>query len=112
MIKDDSLYLKHILDAIAKIKTYTQNKTLKEFENNNLLQDGVIREIEIIGEAAKMLSKQLKEKYNQVPWKDIAGMRDKLIHGYFGVDLGAVWKTVKEDIPALEENVKKILAGI
>ena len=104
--------MRHIFEAIAKIKAYTQNKTLKEFENNNLLQDGVIREIEIIGEAAKMLSTPLKEKYNQVPWKDIAGMRDKLIHGYFGVDLIAVWKTVKEDIPALEENVKKILAGI
>lgn len=77
---------------------------------NNLVQDAVIRQIEIIGEATKQLSKTIKEKYPEIPWKDIAGMRDKLIHDYLGVDLNAVWKTVEKDIPFLKNKLKEIIA--
>lgn len=82
------------------------------FLENSLIQDGVVRQLEIIGEAAKKLSQEFRNKYPQNPWKDMAGMRDKLIHGYFGVDLDAVWDTVKNDIPNLKEEMRKIKEGL
>jgi uncharacterized protein with HEPN domain len=108
MKKDDTVYIKHILDAIHRVEEYTQNIEYKDFIENHLIQDGVIRQIEIIGEAVKRLSNEIREKYTDVPWKDIVGMRNKLIHNYFGVDVDAVWETVKKDIPVL----KKKLIGI
>lgn len=107
--KDDSVYLKHILDAITKIEEYTDKIDSQAFFKNTLIQDGIIRQIEIIGEATKNLSNTLRDKYKDIPWKDIAGMRDKLIHGYFGVDIDAVWDTVKKDIPVLKKQIKQVL---
>jgi uncharacterized protein with HEPN domain len=77
--------------------------------NDHLIQDGVIRQLEIIGEASKRLSAEIKEKYLEIPWKDITGMRDKLIHDYFGVDLDAVWDTVEKDIPVLKNKLESLV---
>lgn len=85
MKKNDLVYLDHILDSIGWIEEYTEGMEGPDFLSNKLVQDGTIRQIEIIGEATKNLSKDFREKYPQVPWKDIAGMRDRLIHHYFGV---------------------------
>ena len=110
MKKADIVYLKHIRDAISRIEEYTKTVGHDDFIKNNLIQDGAIRQLEIIGEATKRISRQFKSNNPHIPWRDIAGMRDKLIHDYFGVDIEAVWDTVKRDIPALKKEVKKILS--
>ncbi len=109
MRKDDTVFLRHILDAINLIGGYLKGKSYEEFKNNRMLQDAVIREIEIIGEATNNLSAEFRNRYPGIPWRQIAGMRDKLIHGYFGVDLDAVWDTATKDIPALREKLLEIM---
>lgn len=79
------------------------------FDKNKLVQDGVIRQITIIGEATKLLSNELRDKHSQIPWRQIARMRDTLIHRYFGVDLEQVWLTVQNDLPVLKAEATKIL---
>jgi uncharacterized protein with HEPN domain len=101
-----------MLDAIAKVEQYLGDKDEMTFNQDTLLQDGVIRQIEIVGEATKRLSPALRAKYRQLLWQDIAGMRDKLIHDYFGVDIGQVWLTAKQDLPLLRIEVLKILAAL
>jgi len=88
MRKGDSVYLSHILNSIERIEEYTEGMGKEDFSSSNLVQDGTIRQIEIIGEATKSLSKDLREKNPQVPWSDITGIRDRLIHHYFGL----IWK--------------------
>ncbi len=112
MKKDDSIYLQHIRDSIEKIERYTHTITQKEFVKNTLVQDAVIRQIEILGEACKQISPELKKSHSAIPWKDIAGMRDKLIHDYLGVDVDAVWTTVEKDIPMLKKKVDEILRAL
>ncbi len=109
MIKDDTVFLRHILDAINKIQEYTKNMDYEGFRASSLVQDGVIRQLEIIGEATKNLSQEIREKHPDIPWKDITGMRDKLIHQYFGVDMAGVWDTAEQDIPTLKSNLTKLL---
>ena len=108
-MRDDTIYLKHILDAIARIESYIQGVDERVFKQNPLIQDGVIRQIEIIGEATKKLSKKLRAQNDHIPWQDIAGMRDKLIHDYLGVDIEKVWLTVIEDLPLLKKQIKQVL---
>ena len=109
MIPRDIPYLRHILDATKRIEEYIQDVTEEEFYQHNLVQDGVIRQLEIIGEATKQLSEELRNSHALIPWRDIAGMRDKLIHHYFGVDIDEIWLTAKSDIPILKAEVVLIL---
>ena len=108
-MKKDEVYLKHILDEITKIEEFTKDVTKKEFFGNVEKQYAVVRALEVIGEAAKNLSRELKRKHPKVPWRNIAGMRDKLIHQYFGVDLELVWETIEKDIPILKKRILEIL---
>jgi uncharacterized protein with HEPN domain len=106
MIRDDSVYLAHILDALHQIIEYTSNLDYETFLTTRMVHDAVIRQFEIIGEATKNLSDDFRSKNGTVPWKDLAGFRDKLIHQYFGVDLTLVWRSVLDDVPFLIAELK------
>jgi uncharacterized protein with HEPN domain len=108
-MKKDKAYLQHILDTISDIEKFMENVTQEAFFKNKEKQYAVLRGLEIIGEATKNLSKKLKTKHGEVPWKNIAGMRDKLIHEYFGVKLELVWETVKKKLPELKKQISEML---
>src|SRR5687768_8944490 len=96
--RDDAAYLRHIKDAITRIESYLIGHSESSFMSTPLVQDAVIRQIQIIGEAANRLSSEFVARVPRIPWTDIVGMRHKLVHDYFGVDLGAVWDTATRDL--------------
>ena len=101
-MKDDLVYIEHILQSIDRIESYLAGKDHQSFSNDFMLQDAVVRQLEIIGEATKRISKDLRNVNPQVPWSDMAGMRDILIHDYIDVDIDIVWKTASESIIKLK----------
>lgn len=102
-------YVIDIADAIEKIEEFTLDFSFENFKNDYKTQDAVIRRFEIIGEAVKNIPVKIKNKNKELPWKNMAGMRDKLVHEYFGVNTKVVWKTIKEDIPELKTKIDKII---
>ena len=109
MKKDPEIYLGHILEAIEKIKKFSKDMDRDEFLENDLVMDAVVRNIEIIGEAIKNLPEEFKKENPEIPWRDIAGMRDRIVHFYFGLDFEVIWDTVQIDIPDLEKKIRKVL---
>ncbi len=104
----DKIYFQHIFDAIQKIETYISVGEEVFFRTDHW-QDAVIRELEIIGEATKKISRKLRSKYSNIPWKKIAGLRDVLIHDYMGVDISTVWEITQQDLPELKKQIQSIL---
>jgi uncharacterized protein with HEPN domain len=103
-VKDERVYVGHIRDAISDIRAYASVGE-EAFRADRMRQDAIIRKLEIIGEAVKQLSVETRARRPEIPWKQIAGMRDRLTHAYFGVDIGLVWRVVERDLLALETAV-------
>ncbi|MHB2154368.1 HepT-like ribonuclease domain-containing protein [Calditrichota bacterium GD2] len=104
-------YLNDILDSIIKIKTFLKDMDYPDFKEDVKTQYAVIRALEIIGEASKKIPQEVKDNYSWIPWRAMSGMRDKLIHDYFGVDAQVVWNTATEDILKLEEEIKNMVSS-
>lgn len=106
----DRTYLEHMLEAIARIRRYVGRTRRTGFLRNALLQDAVIRNIEIVGEAAGRVSAGFSARTPSIPWREIVGMRHRLIHGYLQVNLDTVWEVIERDLPALERDLRALVA--
>ena len=107
--RGDKEFLLDMLEGIKRVELYTERLSYQDFLGKIETQDAVVRNLEIIGEASKNISKDLKIEYNDIPWKEIAGMRDKVIHFYFGVNWDIVWRAAKETLPQLKGKIEGVL---
>lgn len=110
--RDVKLFLHDILECIEKIERYTRNLNFEDFIKNDMVVDAVIRNLEIIGEAVKNIPPEVRSKYPEIPWKQIAGFRDVVIHHYFGVDLNIVWTVIRKHLKELKPKIKRILKNL
>lgn len=110
-MKNHYLLAHHILSSIDRIEQYTIEMTEQQFLDNFLVQDGVMRNIEIIAEASKKIPEEIRNKFPEIPWREIMAMRNKIIHEYFGVDLQTIWNVIQEDLPKLKIQVIRIKDG-
>ncbi len=111
MKKDPAIFLHHILESINLIQTYLQAVTEEQFHVSTEKQDLVVRRLEIIGEAAKNLPPEFRKKHPNIPWKDMAGMRDIIAHQYFGINFNTIWDTVQNLLPPLKIQIKDIITA-
>ncbi|MBL7129642.1 MAG: DUF86 domain-containing protein [Ignavibacteria bacterium] len=106
--RDYIFFIQDIKESIEKIEKWTSKISFKEFKKNEILIDAVIRNLEIIGEAARNVPPEIKEKYKDVEWKEAIGFRNILTHDYFGVDKEAVWDTIRNDLPLLKKHIREL----
>ncbi|MEA2054654.1 MAG: DUF86 domain-containing protein [Candidatus Thermoplasmatota archaeon] len=109
MKRDYKIFLQDILRSIEHIEGYTEGMDIEAFRNDQKTVDAVIRNLEIIGEATKNIPIEFRRKYPDIPWREMAGTRDKLTHGYFDIVYEILWETVKNDLPKIKPKIKKIL---
>lgn len=107
--RNDKVLLEDILESIGLMEEYIKDVSREDFMSSTMYLDLMVRRLEVIGEATSNISEELKEKHSDIPWHEISGMRNKLIHEYFGVDKDLVWDTVKQDIPEFKKNIQEIL---
>lgn len=108
-MRDYKLYLDDILEAAKRIEKYTKGLTLEKLKRNELIIDGVVRNLEIIGEAVKNIPANVKDKYPGIEWKKVAGLRDILAHEYFGIDLEILWDIIENKLPELKKEISRLL---
>lgn len=108
-MKDNTVYLRHISDAIIQIETYIHQKPVEEFMEDRMLQDAVVRQLEIIGEATRNLSDDFRKHNGSIPWSQIVGMRNRITHDYLNVDMEIVWDIVTQDLPGLKIKIAELL---
>ena len=111
MNNDYKILVEHILESMEWIEKYTKNTSENDFIKSTQTQDSVIRRLEIIGEAIGNFPEEIKKEHPNIRWNEISGMRNFLIHEYFGVDLQLVWNTIKNDLPKLKKQMKKIIGS-
>jgi len=109
MLKDDVIRVRHALDAARKALLFVDERSREDLETDEMLSLSLVRLLEILGEAAYSVSEDFREKYPSIPWKKMVGMRNRLIHGYFDVNLEIVWDTVTEDLPPLALELEKVI---
>lgn len=107
--KDPKIFLEHILESIGRIEDNIEGLSEEKFSRAVTIQDAVVRRLEIIGEAVRNIPDSFRKKHTKIPWKKIAGLRDILIHEYFGVDMDLVWKISKKDIPKLKKQISALI---
>lgn len=112
MPRSYELFLKDIIDAISSIEEFTQDCSFQTFENNKMLVDACVRNLEIMGEAATQLPKEIKEKYHDVPWQKIANFRNVVIHAYWNVDKEILWNIIQDKLEPLKKQIKDVLKEI
>ena len=108
-MKSDTVYLHHILDAIERIESYLAGVDRSQFDEHPLLQDGVTRQLEIIGEASRQISQGFQDEHAQIPWHAIIGMRNRIAHDYLNIDLDVIWDVARHDLPELKQNIRALL---
>ena len=111
MRKDDKIRLQHMLDAAQEARSFAARKSRKSLDSNRQLVLSLVKEIEIIGEAASKVSEGTRAECQDIPWPDIIGMRNRLIHAYFQINLDIVWITVKQELPVLIDQLKKAISA-
>lgn len=112
MSRDPKFFLQDILDSTAKVFSYTKSRTQEEFEADGMVYDAVIRNLEVIGEAAKQIPEELREASPKIPWRMICGFRDHLAHAYFGLDNDTVWEVVRIELPTLADEVGRLMKSL
>ena len=108
-MRNYKLYLQDMLEAVQKIEKYTKGMNFQQFEKSDLVIDGVIRNLEVIGEASKQVPADVKKEFKDIEWKKISGLRDILIHAYFGVDIQIIWDVTQNNVPLLKKNLQTYL---
>lgn len=108
-MRNHKLFIQDILNAMEAIEKFVKGMDFKEFLKDDKTISAVIRKFEIVGEATKNITDFIKDKYPEIPWKDMAGMSDRLIHGYFGIDFKIVWDTITKEIPGVKSKLQQVL---
>jgi len=109
MKRNHKLFVKDILDCMEKIDEFIGSMNFEIFIEDDKTKSAVVRKLEIIGEAAKNIPREIRQKYKELPWTDMAGMRDKIAHFYFGIDYSIVWKVIKERLPEIKPVIQEML---
>ena len=108
----DKIRLQHVLDAIETIKGYVGDADFDVFSENSMMRDACIRQLQVVGESCRNVTFELREKYPEIPWKQIVGLRIIVIHEYFGVDENVIWEIIQNDLPSFKRQVQEIIEKI